>query len=375
VVEVCDVRVEKPLVHSSILTQIRQPSYWISRVGAPVRVFMSIRGDVVTLHTELCTRLGIRVPLVQAPIGPAATPELAAAVSNAGALGMLSITWVPPQSVSDFLRRARELTVRPLGVNVILDFPVDAQIDAALDAGIPVVSTFWGDPAPAHDRIASGGALHLHTVGSADEARRAVDAGVDVVVAQGWEAGGHVCGTVATLPLVPAVVDAVAPVPVIAAGGIADGRGLAAVLMLGAQAAWLGSRFLLASEASSHEVYQKRLIAADADDSVHTRCFDGGWPNAAHRVLRNATVEEWDAAGRPAAPNRPGEGSVVGSMGSGGDFPRYTSMMPLRGMQGGVEEMALYAGQSIGLVREIRPAAAIVEQIVAEAEATIGGAR
>ena len=164
-----------------------------------------------------------------------------------------------------------------------------------------MVSTFWGDPGPYVGAIHAGGALHVHTVGSAEEARRAVQAGVDVIVAQGWEAGGRVRGQVATLPLVPAVVDAVAPVPVIAAGGVGDGRGLAAVLALGADAAWLGTRFLLACEANVHHDWRARIRAARETSTGHTSAFDGGWPDAPHRVLSNSTLQAWERAGRPAA--------------------------------------------------------------------------
>ena len=142
----------------------------------------------------------------------------------------------------------------------------------------------------------------MHTVGSAEEARRAVASGVDVIVAQGWEAGGHVWGNVATLPLVPAVVDAVAPVPVIAAGGIGDARGVAAVLALGAQAAWLGTRFLLAEEMPIHEDYRRRLIAAaETDAQRYPNLYEVGWPDSPHRALRNSTAKAWEAAGRPPA--------------------------------------------------------------------------
>lgn len=324
----------------------------------------------MTLHTPLCDRLGIRLPLVQAPMGPASTPELAAAVSSAGGLGMLSITWQPPALVEDEVRRTRSLTAAPFGVNVILEFPVEAQLDTALGLGVPIVSTFWGNPSAAHSRIADGGALHLHTVQSPDDARRAVDAGVDVVVAQGWEAGGHVVGEVATLPLVPAVVDAVAPVPVIAAGGIGDGRGLAAVLMLGAQAGWLGTRFIAAEETASHAMYRNRIIAAQPGDAVRTTCFDGGWRDAAHRVLRNSTLDAWNAAGSPAAPERPGEGEEISTY-LDAPLPRYNALMPMPGMTGDLDELALYAGQSAGLVHDVRPAAEIVATIVSEAEQTL----
>ena len=263
------------------------------------------------LSPPLCRVLGIEVPIVQAPIGSASTPELAAAVANAGGLGMLGLTWTDGGEAAARITRTRRLTERPFGVNLGLSFPIRDQLDAALLAGVRVVSTFWGDPRLVHDRIAGGGAVHLHTVGTASEARRAVDAGVDVIVAQGWESGGHVWGEVATMALVPAVVDAVDPVPVIAAGGISDGRGLLAALMLGAQAAWMGTRFLTAVEANTHATYRRRVIDADAEDAVYTTCFDGGWPDAPHRVLRNRALTEWEEAGQPLAPNRPAEGTRV----------------------------------------------------------------
>jgi NAD(P)H-dependent flavin oxidoreductase YrpB (nitropropane dioxygenase family) len=321
----------------------------------------------VNLRTPLCARLGIDLPIVQAPIGSATTPQLVAAVAEAGGLGMLSVTWLPPDRAADRVRRTQELTGKPFGANVSLDFPIDAQLGAVLDARVSVVSTFWGDPAPLVDRIHAAGATHLHTVRSPEEARAAVDAGVDVIVAQGWEAGGHVWGEVATLPLVPAVVDAVHPVPVIAAGGVGDGRGLAAVLLLGAQAAWLGTRFLTAAEASTHDEYREAVVAAGPADTVHTGCFDGGWPDAPHRVLRNTTLTRWEGAGRPRA-YRPGEGDVVATDRAGNSYQRYDDMMPMRGLDGEIAEMALYAGQSAGVVRDVRPAADIVRALATEAE-------
>jgi nitronate monooxygenase len=320
------------------------------------------------LTTPLCRMLGIDHPVVQAPIGSASTPELAGAVSGAGGLGMLAVTWIGEEGARRRVGRTRRLTDRPFGVNLVLDFPVERILAACLDEGVRVVSTFWGDPAGVHEEIRVAGAIHMHTVGSVDEARRAVDAGVDVVVAQGWEAGGHVRGNVTTMALVPAVVDAVGPVPVIAAGGIGDGRGVAAALTLGAQAAWLGTRFLTAVEAQTHEAYRRRVVVAAADDAAYTLCFDGGWPHAAHRALRNRTLSMWDAAGSPAAPARPGEGDVVATDVRGRTYLRYGDMMPLAGMRGDLDEMAMYAGQSVGLVNDVAPAADIVARLVLEAE-------
>ena len=325
------------------------------------------------LSTPLCRRIGIEVPIVQAPIGSAASPELVAAVCNAGGLGMLAFTWTSPKQMIAHLRRVREMTGRPFGVNLVMDFPIADKLALCLAEGVSIISTAWGEPGAVNARIHDAGAMHLHTVGSAAEARMAVEAGVDVIVAQGWEAGGHVWGQVATLPLVPAVVDAVAPVPVIAAGGVADGRGLAAVLLLGAQAAWLGSRFVAAEEAFTHEAYRRRIVDADAEDTVHTVCFDGGWPHAAHRVVRNSTQAAWQAAGSPPAPNRPGEGDVVAVDAAGREHLRYEDLMPLPGMTGDLEAMALYTGQSSGLIHDVMPAADIIRCTVAEAQAALAG--
>jgi nitronate monooxygenase/enoyl-[acyl-carrier protein] reductase II len=251
-------------------------------------------------------------------------------------------------------------------VNLVLDLPIADKLEACLEEGAKVVSTFWGDPGPVRDVLRSAGALHLHTVGTVADAVLAGERGVDVVVAQGWEAGGHVHGTVGTMALVPAVVDAVAPLPVIAAGGIADGRGIVAALALGAQAVWLGTRFVTAEEARVHDVYRRRVLAATADDSVHGLAYDGGWPGAPGRTLRNATLRAWEAAGRPAAPHRPGEGDVIARDSAGREFERYDDTPPLPGMTGDLEEMALYAGQSVGLVHDSAPARDIVARLVRE---------
>ncbi|MGW3615404.1 NAD(P)H-dependent flavin oxidoreductase [Micromonospora sp. NPDC005163] len=318
------------------------------------------------LRTALCERLGIDVPVVQAPIGSAAAPELAAAVAEAGGLGMLASTWQSPERARLGIRHVRQRTTRPFGVNLVLDFPVIDTLAVCLDEAVPIISTFWGDPEPVSQRIRDAGALHMHTVGSVREAVRAAECGVDVIVAQGWEAGGHVRGTTTTMVLVPAVVDTVGPIPVMGAGGISDGRGLAAVLALGAQGAWLGTRFLATTEASTHQLYRQRLVAATAEDTVHTRCFDGGWPDAAHRALRNPTLQRWELAGSLSAPGRPDEGDVVAFDSAGQAHYRYEDLIPLPGMTGDLADMALYAGQSVELVREVRPAARLIHELTAQ---------
>jgi nitronate monooxygenase len=199
---------------------------------------------------------------------------------------------------------------------------------------------------------------------TAEEARQAVASGVDVIVAQGWEAGGHVWGMVATLPLVPAVVDAVAPVPVIAAGGIGDARGVAAALALGAQAAWLGTRFLLAEEMPIHEDYRRRLIAAaETDPQRYPNLYSVGWPDSPHRALRNSTADAWQAAGRPPA-------RAAARSGRGDRALRLRrSHRPVRagaadGRDHRGDRSALDVGrQSVALARESQSAADIVTEL------------
>lgn len=320
--------------------------------------------------TAVCELLGIEIPIVQAPMGGAVGPALAAAVSNAGGLGTLALWGADIETLRRQVRETRALTNKPFAVNLNLEFPQEERLDVCLQENVPVISLFWREPSALVARAKAGGAMVLHTVSTAKEARQAVECGVDVIVAQGWEAGGHVRGTVGTMPLIPAVVDAVGPVPVIAAGGIADGRGLAAALALGASGAWIGTRFLASSEVAIHPHYRERLLRATENDTVYLEdLFDIGWPKAPHRVLRNSTVATWEAAGRPATGQRPGEGEVVATSLSRGPIVRYRSYTPAPDAGGDVEALSLWAGQSVGLVHKIQPAAEIVQEIDREAKA------
>jgi len=329
----------------------------------------------MTLRTSLCDLLGIDVPIIQAPIGGASVPALAAAVSNAGGLGMLSVTWREPTELRTLLHETQERTPRTFGVNQVLTFDAAERLEICLDEGVKVISFFWGDPAPYVEQVHRAGAVVMQTVGSAAEARQAVEAGVDVIVAQGWEAGGHVLGQVSTMALVPAVVDVAGSVPVVAAGGIADGRGIAAALMLGASGVWLGTRFLASEEANAHPIVKERVVQRAETDTAFGEIFNVGWENAPHRILRNSTVELWEAAGSPAT-NRPGAGDTVATNADGSPVVRYSDSMPRAGMTGDLEALAYYAGQSTGLIHSIEPAGRIVERLAAEAEEALrGGAK
>jgi len=327
------------------------------------------------METAFTRLIGIEVPIVQAPIGTLTNPRLAAAVSNAGGLGMLALGGAEPDQLQRVVAETQALTDRPFGVNLNLRRPQAERVAAALEAGVRVVSLFWGDPTPHVAAVHAAGAFVTSTVGSAEEARRHADTGVDVIVAQGWEAGGHVWGGVATLPLVPAVVDAVAPLPVVAAGGIADGRGLAAVLALGAAGAWLGTRFVMSEEARALPAYLARLRDGRETDTVYSQLFDGGWPDSPHRTLRNGLIDAWEASGRPGPGARAGEGDVVGRTAAGDPISRYQSVSPAEGFEGDVDELPMWAGQSVGALHEVLPAGEIVRAIVAEAEQTLARLR
>lgn len=325
-------------------------------------------------ETPFCERVGIRHPVVQAPIGSATNPELAAAVSDAGGLGMLAVTWRDRDETRDVVAATREATDEPFGVNVVVDdattdVPPVELIDASLSAGADVISVSFGPAAEYVERVHDASGILLQTVGSGEEAGPAAEAGVDVVVAQGWEAGGHVQSEVATMPLVPRVADAV-DVPVVAAGGIGDGRGLAAALALGADAAWLGTRFVTTREAGVHEEYRDRVLGARETATAYTDLFEKGWPGMPHRVLRNDTIAEWEAAGRPDPGDRPGEDDVV-AHGDDGPIERYAEALATPDVSGSVEDMALFAGQSAGMTTEAKSAGDVVEALVTEAEAAL----
>jgi nitronate monooxygenase len=314
------------------------------------------------MTTAVCELLGIERPIVQAPM--AAVPRLAAAVSNAGALGMVTLTW--SDDAGAVVRETAALTTRPFGGNLVLAEDQHRRLEAALEAGVRIVSFMWGDPGGYIEPVHDAGGIVMHTVGTAEEARRSVASGADVIVAQGWEAGGHVWGTIATLPLVPAVVDAVAPVPVIAAGGIGDARGVAAVLALGAQAAWLGTRFLLAEEMPIHQDYRRRLIAAaETDSQWYPDLYDVGWPDSPHRALRNSTARAWEDAGCPPDAQRPGAGDVIARFASGEAIVRYEPAPPMTGTTGEIEALSMWAGQSVALARAPQSAAGIVAELTA----------
>ena len=254
--------------------------------------------------------LAWRLPLVQAPIGPATTPELVAAVSRLGGLGTLAGSWTDPQVLRNQVRAVRAAVEGPFCVNLVLAFDQRERLEAVLAERVDVVSFSWGVDRELIRAAHRGRAFVLVQVGDLHDALAAVDAGADALIAQGIEAGGHVQGRRPLLGLVRELRESV-HVPILAAGGIGDAAAAADALAEGAHGVACGTAFLAAAEANVHPRYLDRLIEAEGTDTALTVAFDGGWPAAPHRVLRNSTLSAWEAAGRPTKPRRPNEGVVI----------------------------------------------------------------
>lgn len=320
------------------------------------------------METGFTKLLTIEFPIMQAPIGSAAGPELAASVSNAGALGSVTVWPAPPAQAGALVGATLKLTSKPFSVNIRADLNQLSHVTAAIESGAKLIHLFWGDPTPYASTIDRADAKFLCTVADTDETKQALDAGASILIAQGWEAGGHVRGTLTTLALVPTVVDLAGSVPVLAAGGVVDGRGLASMLTLGASGVVMGSRFVASEESRAHPDYKKAVTTARQTDAVYlANLFDVGWPNAPHRVLRNSTVRAWEAAGCPPSGSRPNEKEVVASRPDGTPIQRYSPPNPMVGMTGNIEALAHYAGQGVEGIKEILPAAKIVENTMRQA--------
>jgi nitronate monooxygenase/enoyl-[acyl-carrier protein] reductase II len=313
------------------------------------------------VRTAFSELVGIDAPVVQAPLGPWNTVELAAAVSNAGALGSLATNLRSAETVREEMRRLRASTDRPFAVNHTLR-PYDEEAFAATLEDAPRVLSFaLGHQRELVERAHAAGSLFMQQVHTVDQAEEAAENGVDVVVAQGGEAGGF-GGVVSTMALVPQVVDAVSPIPVVAAGGIGDGRGLAAALALGAEGVNVGTRFLAAAESGTPEEFRLAIARARSEDAVKVEFADEVFPPAAEggygtrpRALESAFVEEWN--GRRAE--------------AGAEAPRLREELMQAFQEGRGHEIVPFSGQTAGLITDVRPAAQIVAQLVEEAEAAL----
>jgi enoyl-[acyl-carrier protein] reductase II len=311
------------------------------------------------LKTPLCDLLGIDVPIICAPFGPWHQVDLAAAVCQAGALGSVGSVVRPAAELRQQWETLRALTNRPFAINHTAR-PFDPGVFAEiLDFGPAVVSFHLGDPGGLVEHAHAVGALWMQQVMNAEQARRAVDLGADVIIAQGGEAGGH-GGEVSTMVLVPQVVDIAGAIPVVAAGGIADGRGLAAALAMGAQAVNMGTRFLASTEFAGNDDWKKMILDACPEDTVQTDVLDPIMPpytmanpwNGKGRMLRTPFLAKWDGRGHELAARADELG------------PEMIDAI----MSGNGHEYTPFAGQSAGLIDDILPAAEIVHRTAAQAQ-------
>jgi len=316
------------------------------------------------IRTPVCDLLGIDHPIALGGMGSIFSPPLVAAVSEAGGLGAMGCHRLNPAQIRDAVATIRQRTDRPFALNFLLFHATEEAFAAALAEKPRVLAFAWprGDQElkPWLDRAHGIGARTTFMAGDVDTAKRAVEAGADVIVAQGTEGGGHV-GWMASMALTPLVVDAVAPVPVLSAGGFADGRGLAAALALGADGVLLGTRFLASEESPLHQNFKQAIVDSDGHDTVLTEIPDIAqatvWPGAMSRARRNRFVERW--AGRDWALRQHQAAALA-------------AIMEAR-KAGDVDEAPLSYGQDAGLIDDIPPAGEIVRRIAAEAEAIITG--
>jgi nitronate monooxygenase len=314
---------------------------------------------LTTPFTEL---LGCRVPLQQAPMGGVTTPELVAAVAGAGAVGMVPAQMLSANTLEQLLDDLVGLTSGVVGITFLLPFGADPACVEVAAARARLVDFYYGDPDPALvARVHDGGALASWQAGSADEARAAADAGCDLVAVQGMEGGGRVRGRVALLPLLAEVLDTV-QVPVVAGGGVATARGVAACLAAGAAAVRVGTRLLATEESGAHPQYVAALLAAGAEDAVLTDAFSVMWPNGPepHRTLRSALAAAESFEGEVVGESRMGATTLP--------VPRFGVPCPNRDTTGEIAAMVHYAGQSAGATGEVLPAAQVVTDLAEGAE-------
>ncbi|NPV43083.1 MAG: enoyl-[acyl-carrier-protein] reductase FabK [Firmicutes bacterium] len=304
-------------------------------------------------HTEICDILGIEYPILQGGMAWVATGELAAAVSNGGGLGIIGAGNAPPDIVEKEIKKAKSLTNKPFGVNVYYMSPfVDEVIDVVIKEKVAVITTGAGNPGKHIDRLKEAGVKIIPVVASVALARRLERMGVDAIIAEGMECGGHI-GDLTTMALVPQVVDAV-NVPVIAAGGIADGRGLAAAFMLGAKGVQMGTRFICSEECTVHDNYKMAIIKAKDRETVVT----GRTTGHPVRTLKNKLSRQFELLEKQGADIKQLEELGTGKLKSAA-------------IDGDVEAGSLMAGQIAGLIDNIMPAGRIIHEIIKEAEEII----
>ena len=322
---------------------------------------------------EFLSSFRLKYPILQAPVGGTAGPDLASAVCAAGAMGsMAGLSTASPEEAQEKVKKVLSVTNGTFAVNYILALAAEPKsLSAVLDAGARVVHFSWGIPGrPLVAAVRSASARFGVQVASREGARAALDAGADYLVCQGIEAGGHVQASSSLLDALGAILTEAKHQPVLAAGGIADGIGIRKALEAGASGAVLGTRFVATRESDAHPAFKQALLKADGSQTALSICFQDGW-NALHRSLRNETFVRWEAAGCPPAGRRPGEGDVLGTRPDGKPVLRYAVLTPTKAITGDrVSDCALYAGMGVGLIKDLPSAGDLVRRLWAECQAS-----
>ncbi|MEP6827983.1 MAG: nitronate monooxygenase [Aestuariivirga sp.] len=327
----------------------------------------------IMFDTPLCKTFNLTAPIINAGMAFVAGPELAAAVANAGGLGLLGGAMVPADGLRIMIRATRSLTKRNFGIDLIGQFVDGSHIQVLIEEKVALAVFFWSPPTAEHvEQLKRGGVAFWMQVGTVREAREALELGAEAVIVQGSEAGGHNRseGTLGTL--FPAVRAAFPHIPLVAAGGITDGASMAAALLRGADAVLCGTRFLASKEADAHDGYKQRVLKAAAGDTVITTVFGPEWPGQPVRALTNAAVKI--SAGREEEALVEAQGQTIGTTVLGGQtisVPRYSAILPTRAFDADLEWACLTAGEAAANIHSIESATDIIENMMMEAEATL----
>lgn len=319
--------------------------------------------------TRITEKFGLRCPIINAGMAFVAGPELAAAVADAGGLGMLGGAMVPAEGLRMMIRATRTMTSGCFGVDLIGDFIDETHIDVLIEEQVPLAVFFWSAPSPAQvARLKSGGVGFWMQIGSIDEARAGAALGAEALVVQGSEAGGHNRAQAPLEALFAAVREALPDMPLIAAGGIVDGETMAAALSRGADAVWCGTRFLASREADAHDGYKARVVGAEKGGTALTTVFGPEWPGQPLRALVNEAVRV--SRGRVDAALEEAAGEIIGTTILGGEtmpVPRYSALLPTRAFNADLEWACLTAGECAAEIGSVEPVRIIIDRMMGEA--------
>ena len=328
------------------------------------------------ISTRLTKEYNVKFPFVAAGMAFAgSTPDLAIAVCKAGGIGSIAIGPMPAEVVRFLVREVRKATDQLLNVNFITFLASEEKIQVCIEEKVPIVSFHWGHPPKKFiDLLHQANIKVWEQVGSVADAKKAVEDGIDLIIAQGVEAGGHNFSSLPTFVLVPEIVEAVKPVMVLASGGITTGKQVAAALCLGADGVWVGTRLVASNEAFIHPDYKARLTHANGTETCLSSIFGPEWPDFnPMRVLKNSVVQEFSGK-EHLVPSTTENEPVIGKTSMFGQehtLRRFSNYLPMPSTEGNLEEMPLLAGQGVGLIHEVEPVEDIITSMMDDAASTL----